>query len=102
LYTISKVLSNPLNSTYEENNQSLFQTEAIQVDERYVHAGGGAQRRLRVRDVIDRMNDRGTYSKETIENLVNNFHETAMELAADGDSSEGLRCLFFTLPSVVK
>lgn len=44
-----------------------------------VHKG-----RLRMRDVIDRMNDRGTYSKETIENLVNNFHETAMELAADG------------------
>lgn len=39
-----KPLSNPFNSTYEENNQSLFQAEAIQVDEGYVYAGGGAQR----------------------------------------------------------
>lgn len=44
-----------------------------------VHKG-----RMRMSDVIDRMNDRGTYSKETITHLINNFHETAMELAADG------------------
>lgn len=44
-----------------------------------VHKG-----RLRMSDVIDRMNDRGPYSKETIASLINNFHETAMELAADG------------------
>lgn len=44
-----------------------------------VHKG-----RLRMSDVIDRMSDRGPYSKDTIAHLINNFHETAMELAADG------------------
>lgn len=44
-----------------------------------VHKG-----RLSMRDVIDRMTERGSLGKETIEILVNNFHETAMELAADG------------------
>lgn len=35
-------------------------------------------------DVIDRMIDRGSLGKETIAAIINNFHETAMELAADG------------------
>lgn len=44
-----------------------------------VHKG-----RLRMSDVIDRMIDRGSLGKETIAVIINNFHETAMELAADG------------------
>lgn len=44
-----------------------------------VHKG-----RLRMSDVIDRMIDRGSLGKETIAAIINNFHETAMELAADG------------------
>lgn len=44
-----------------------------------VHKG-----RLRMSDVIDRMHDRGSLGKETIASIINSFHETAMELAADG------------------
>jgi len=44
-----------------------------------VHKG-----RLRMSDVIDRMHDRGSLGKETIATIINSFHETAMELAADG------------------
>lgn len=40
--------------------------------------------RLRMDDVIDRMTGRGSFSKETIASIVNAFHTTAIELAADG------------------
>ena len=44
-----------------------------------VHKG-----RLRMRDVIDRMNSRSSLDNETIAIIINTFHQTALEFAADG------------------